>query len=111
MKSFIKEADYVCEPSSISIKLHYRPQLGGVKLIFYIDNKPAIERHYRLPAVTDRREYDLFVKHMCDMFFKWVPLDEFTDRLTAAEYLKGEYIYKFLEKVMTKTGTTVWSKN
>tara|TARA_R110000824_G_scaffold1178_2_gene6326 strand:+ start:4307 stop:4642 length:336 start_codon:yes stop_codon:yes gene_type:complete len=111
MKSLIKEADYVCEPSNLSIKLRYAPKGGGTKITFYIDNVAALERFYRVNPSTDRGTYDAAVVRLCHRWFESVGLDEFIERLSADEYLKGKYIYTHLRKVLTKSGRKVWEKS
>ena len=111
MISLIKEADYVGDPNSLSIKLRYAPKSGGTKITFYIDNVVAIERVYRVSPSTSRDTYDMVVAHLCSRWFEAMALDEFLDRLPAEEYLKGKYVYTRIKKVSTKSGKVIWTKS
>ena len=111
MKALVKEADYVCEPGNLSIKLRYAPKLGGTKITFYIDDVIAMDRFYRVNPSTTRDTYDADVRHVCKRWFEAMTLDEFMDRLSASEYLKGKYVYTHIQKVLTKSGKVIWTKS
>ena len=108
--TFIKEVDYVCECQSIHIKVTHQPNLGAATIYFYINNNEALSLTYKFSFPRNRDDYDIFLKNVCDLLFNNLEMDEFTDYLPDDSCLKGEYVYKFLERIKSKGGTTIWSR-
>ena len=112
MHPVVKEASYVCIPSTISINMKYSVKLNSVKIYFNIYNKEAFYLRYRFSATSKTKDYDEFLEYICNMLFDndMVDIDAFTDLLSDDDCLKGEYIYKNLKNVKKKSGATIWPR-
>jgi len=107
----IKEVDYVCEPSSINIKVKYDSRYGNATTHFYINNKEATSFTYKFSFPNSKDDYHRFLGNVCDLLFNSLEMNEFIEYLPDDEYLKGQYVYKFLKNIRSKDGKMVWKKN
>ena len=106
----IRELDYVCEPSTISIKVEYIPQRAGNRIIFFIGATKAFENVYRAPATSDKDEFNAFVTYCCELFFNHSSESDFINAVAPKNYLKGKYVYDAIKKVRAKSGYTIWTR-
>ena len=106
----IREINYVCEPSTISIKVEYIPERSGNRISFIVADESAFSNVYRAPPSSDKSEFNAFVQYCCDLFFNQLSESDFINGMAPANYLKGKYVYNTLERVRAKSGYTIWRR-
>lgn len=104
----IREINYVCEPSTISIKVEYIPERSGNRISFLVGDASAFSNVYRAPPSSNKADFNDFVKYCCNLFFNELSENEFISGIGGSSFLKGRYVYQNLKRVRAKSGYTIW---
>ena len=100
---------YVCEPSNITITAENTPTSSkGIKIKFLLNNKEAFHLTHSLKTYTPTKDdIDQHVSRCCN-FIKGTEENYIQDRFDEDEIMSVLNIHRFLKRVRTPSGKTIW---
>ena len=100
---------YICTPNNISItaesSLH---DSKGIKVKFLLHNKVVLELDHRLNTYTPTQDDASIHVARCCNFIKGSTEDYIQDNFDKDDIMGILNIHRFLKKVQTPGGTTIW---
>ena len=102
---------YVCAPNNISItaasSMH---DSKGIKIKFLLGNKVVLELAHRLDTYTPTQDDISTHVARCCNFIKGSTEDYIQDAFDEGDIMGILNIHRFLKKVQTAGGTTIWKE-
>ena len=100
---------YVCTPNNISIIAENNINNSkGIKVKFLLGSNIALELDHRLDTYTPtQNDINVHVARCCN-FIKGTTEDYIQDRFDEDQIMSVLNLHRFLKKVQTTGGTTIW---
>ena len=99
---------FICEPRDITFKAKYNYN-GTATASLSLNEVSAISLEMHTKEVpTSEEDYFAIAQRLCNLFMRLYE-DDLYDMCDP--YMAGLNIHKNLKKVMTRTGSLIWSKN
>ena len=109
-KYFIKEMGYVCEPSTISIKMIYDNTEGKVNVNFYNGEVISFFASQTMHMTKKREDFDVMLKFVLITLFEMYDRNSFQEEILDGN-IQGLNIYDDLQRVRNKLGTVIWYRS
>jgi len=106
---FVREADYVCDPSSLYIKMTYITANSTINVAFYDTSVKCFDLNYHMFMTKNRDDYDDMLNFVLDASLNKLTKDEFQELMLNGNLL-GLSFYRSLKTVRNRSGKLVWTR-
>jgi len=109
-KFYIKEIEYVCQPSDLSIKMIHDHSRGKVQVNFYNLTSRCFFISQQMRITDKKEDFDVTLEFVLTTLFDMYDRKGFQNDILYGD-IQGLNFYDNLQTVRNKLGTVIWNKN